>query len=106
MSPSSAGSAKVATDDRPALLNALSRIRDGDLLVTVQEVDRLGRNLPELLIVRNDLFLDGIGVVHKTLAEDPASGSAGKVTRRSDSDGSIGSGGSEAAQGVGSSGVV
>ncbi|MFI6792973.1 recombinase family protein [Nonomuraea sp. NPDC050383] len=105
MSPSSAGSIKVATDDRPALLSALSRIRDGDLL-TVQEVDRLGRNLPEELIVRNDRFLHGIGVVHKTLAEDPASGSAGKVTRRSDSDGSIGSGGSEAAQGVGSSGVV
>jgi hypothetical protein len=39
-------SGKLATDDRPALLAALSHIRDGDLL-TVQEVDRLGRNLLE-----------------------------------------------------------
>jgi hypothetical protein len=43
-------SGKLATGDRPALLNALSHIRDGDLL-TVQEVDRLGRNLLEGLIV-------------------------------------------------------
>jgi DNA invertase Pin-like site-specific DNA recombinase len=48
-------SGKLATGDRPALLNALSHIRDGDLL-TVQEVDRLGRNLLEGLIVLNDLF--------------------------------------------------
>jgi DNA invertase Pin-like site-specific DNA recombinase len=54
-------SGKLATDDRPALLNALSHIRDGDLL-TVQEVDRLGRNLLEGLIVLNDLFQRGVGV--------------------------------------------
>ncbi|MFD0889650.1 recombinase family protein, partial [Streptosporangium algeriense] len=54
-------SGKLATDDRPALLNALSHIRDGDLL-TVQEVDRLGRNLLEGLIVLNVLFRRGIGV--------------------------------------------
>jgi DNA invertase Pin-like site-specific DNA recombinase len=54
-------SGKLATDDRPALLNALSHIRDGDLL-TVQEVDRLGRNLLEGLIVLNDLFHRGVGV--------------------------------------------
>ncbi|MEU4539972.1 recombinase family protein [Streptosporangium sp. NPDC023825] len=54
-------SGKLATDDRPDLLNALSYIRDGDLL-TVQEVDRLGRNLLEGLIVLNDLFQRGVGV--------------------------------------------
>jgi DNA invertase Pin-like site-specific DNA recombinase len=54
-------SGKLKTDDRPALLAALSHIRDGDLL-TVQEVDRLGRNLLEGLIVLSDLFERGIGV--------------------------------------------
>lgn len=54
-------SGKLSTDDRPALLDALSHIRDGDML-TVQEVDRLGRNLLEGLIVLNDLFQRGIGV--------------------------------------------
>jgi len=54
-------SGKLATDDRPALLAAVSHIRDGDLL-TVQEVDRLGRNLLEGLIVLSDLFERGIGV--------------------------------------------
>jgi hypothetical protein len=54
-------SGKLATDDRPALLNALGHIRDGDML-TVQEVDRLGRNLLEGLIVLNDLFQRGVGV--------------------------------------------
>lgn len=54
-------SGTLATDDRPGLLNALGRIREGDLL-TVHEVDRLGRNLLEGLIVLNDLFRQGIGV--------------------------------------------
>ena len=54
-------SGKLNTDDRPALLGALSHIRDGDML-TVQEVDRLGRNLLEGLIVLNDLFQRGIAV--------------------------------------------
>lgn len=54
-------SGRLAAEDRPALLEALSHIRDGDLL-TVQEVDRLGRNLLEGLIVLNDLFQRGIGV--------------------------------------------
>ncbi|MGP3963486.1 recombinase family protein [Nonomuraea sp. 3N208] len=54
-------SGKLATDDRPDLLNVLGYIREGDLL-TVQEVDRLGRNLLEGLIVLNDLFQQGIGV--------------------------------------------
>ncbi|NUP18800.1 MAG: recombinase family protein [Streptomyces sp.] len=54
-------SGKLATDDRPALLEALSYLRDGNKL-TVQEVDRLGRNLLEGLIVLNDLFQRGVGV--------------------------------------------
>ncbi|MEU4833146.1 hypothetical protein [Streptosporangium sp. NPDC023615] len=40
---------KLATADRPGLLTALSCIREGDL-PTVQEADRLGRNLLEGLI--------------------------------------------------------
>jgi DNA invertase Pin-like site-specific DNA recombinase len=54
-------SGKLSTQDRPALLDALSYIRDGDML-TVQEVDRLGRNLLEGLIVLNDLFQRGVAV--------------------------------------------
>jgi DNA invertase Pin-like site-specific DNA recombinase len=59
-------SGKLATDDRPDLLTALSYIREGDLL-TVQEVDRLGRNLLEGLIVLHDLFQQGIGVKVRTV---------------------------------------
>jgi DNA invertase Pin-like site-specific DNA recombinase len=54
-------SGKLAAGDRPALLAALSHVRDGDLLA-VQEVDRLGRNLLEGLIVLSGLFERGIGV--------------------------------------------
>jgi len=54
-------SGKLATDDRPGLLEALSHVRPGDMLA-VQEVDRLGRNLLEGLIVLNDLFQRGIAV--------------------------------------------
>jgi hypothetical protein len=52
---------KLATADRPALLAALDHVREGDL-PAVQEVDRLGRNLLEGLIVLNDLFQRGVGV--------------------------------------------
>jgi DNA invertase Pin-like site-specific DNA recombinase len=54
-------SGKLAVDDRPGLAAALDYIRPGDML-TVQEVDRLGRNLLEGLIVLNDLFQRGIAV--------------------------------------------
>jgi DNA invertase Pin-like site-specific DNA recombinase len=54
-------SGKLAADDRPDLQEALSQLRDDDLLC-VQEVDRLGRNLLEGLIVLNDLFQRGVGV--------------------------------------------
>lgn len=54
-------SGKLAVDDRPGLTAALDYLRDGDML-TVQEVDRLGRSLLEGLIVLNDLFQRGIAV--------------------------------------------
>lgn len=54
-------SGKLATADRPVLLAALEHVRPGDMLA-VQEVDRLGRNLLEGLIVLNDLFQRGVAV--------------------------------------------
>jgi DNA invertase Pin-like site-specific DNA recombinase len=54
-------SGKLRTEDRPSLTAAIEYLREGDML-TVQEVDRLGRNLLEGLIVLNDLFQRGIAV--------------------------------------------
>jgi DNA invertase Pin-like site-specific DNA recombinase len=54
-------SGKLAVDARPALTAAIDYMRSGDML-TVQEVDRLGRNLLEGLIVLNDLFSRNIAV--------------------------------------------
>lgn len=54
-------SGKLAIADRPALVAALEYMRPGDLL-TVQEVDRLGRNLLEGLLVLNDLFQQKVAV--------------------------------------------
>jgi DNA invertase Pin-like site-specific DNA recombinase len=54
-------SGKLAAADRPGLSAALDYLREGDMLC-VQEVDRLGRNLLEGLIVLNDLFQRGIAV--------------------------------------------
>ncbi|MDQ2737238.1 MAG: recombinase family protein [Actinomycetota bacterium] len=54
-------SGKLAVDARPALATAIDYMRGGDML-TVQEVDRLGRNLLEGLIVLTDLFSRGIAV--------------------------------------------
>jgi DNA invertase Pin-like site-specific DNA recombinase len=54
-------SGKLRADDRPGLTAALDYLREGDML-TVQEVDRLGRNLLEGLIVLNDLFQRGVAV--------------------------------------------
>jgi DNA invertase Pin-like site-specific DNA recombinase len=54
-------SGKLATANRPVLTEALDHVRPGDMLA-VQEVDRLGRNLLEGLIVLNDLFQRGIAV--------------------------------------------
>lgn len=54
-------SGALSVDKRPGMLAALDYIRPGDML-TVQEVDRLGRNLVEGLVVLNDLFDRGIAV--------------------------------------------
>lgn len=54
-------SGKLAVKDRPGLTAALDYLRDGDML-TVQEVERLGRNLLEGLIVLTELFERGIAV--------------------------------------------
>ena len=54
-------SGKLKVADRPGLQAALDYIRPGDMLA-VQEVDRLGRNLLEGLVVLNDLFERGIAV--------------------------------------------
>lgn len=54
-------SGKLAVEQRPGLTAALDFMRTGDML-TVQEVDRLGRNLLEGLVVLNDLFERGIAV--------------------------------------------
>ncbi|WP_088944551.1 recombinase family protein [Rhodococcus sp. 1168] len=54
-------SGKLAVADRPGLKAALHYLRPDDLLA-VQEVDRLGRNLLDGLMVLTDLFERGIGV--------------------------------------------
>lgn len=54
-------SGKLLTEERPGLLAAIEYVREGDMLC-VQEVDRLGRNLLEGLVVLNDLFERGIAV--------------------------------------------
>lgn len=54
-------SGNLPLDRRPGLREALSHLRDDDML-TVLEVDRLGRNLLEGLLVLNDLFNRGISV--------------------------------------------
>lgn len=54
-------SGKLAVDDRPGLKTAIDFMRDGEMLA-VQEVDRLGRNLLEGLVVLNDLFQRGCTV--------------------------------------------
>lgn len=54
-------SGKPAVAERPGLKAALEYLRP-DGLLAVQEVDQLGRNLLEGLVVLNDLFERGIGV--------------------------------------------
>ncbi|WP_145943528.1 recombinase family protein [Corynebacterium glyciniphilum] len=54
-------SGKLSVDNRPGLKAALNYLRPDDML-TVQEVDRLGRNLLEGLIVLTDLFEKGVKV--------------------------------------------
>lgn len=54
-------SGKLRVEDRPGLTAALAYLRPGDMLA-VQEVDRLGRNLLEGLIVLTDLFERNVAV--------------------------------------------
>lgn len=54
-------SGKLGVDQRPGLADALGYLRPDDLL-TVLEVDRLGRNLLEGLLVLTELFERGVGV--------------------------------------------
>jgi DNA invertase Pin-like site-specific DNA recombinase len=54
-------SGKLRIADRPGMQAALDYMRHGDML-TVQEADRLGRNLLEGLIVLTELFEAGIAV--------------------------------------------
>ncbi|MBF6358300.1 recombinase family protein [Nocardia higoensis] len=54
-------SGKLKLAERPGLQAALDYMRPGDML-TVQEADRLGRNLLEGLLVLNDLFQQGVAV--------------------------------------------
>lgn len=54
-------SGKLKVEDRPGLSAALDYLRPEDMLV-VQEVDRLGRNLLEGLILLTDLFERNVSV--------------------------------------------
>lgn len=54
-------SGKLAVDDRPGLSAALGYVREGDML-TVQEVDRLGRDTLTGLMTLAELFERGISV--------------------------------------------
>lgn len=54
-------SGKLAVDERPGLSAALEYVRDGDML-TVQEVDRLGRDTLTGLVTLADLFERNIAV--------------------------------------------
>lgn len=65
------------TAERPELIHCLKALRDGDTLV-VWRLDRLGRNLQDLVRMVNDL--DGRGVKFKSLKESiDTSGPAGKL---------------------------
>lgn len=54
-------SGSLKLENRPGLSAAIDYMREGDMLA-VQEVDRLGRNLIEGLVVLTDLFERGIAV--------------------------------------------
>lgn len=65
------------TADRPELVHCLKALRDGDTLV-VWRLDRLGRNLQDLVNIVNDL--EARGVRFKSLKESlDTSGPAGKL---------------------------
>ncbi|MFL9885013.1 recombinase family protein [Paraburkholderia agricolaris] len=65
------------TAERPELRHCLKALRDGDVLV-VWRLDRLGRNLKDLISIVNDL--DARGVKFKSLKESiDTGGPAGKL---------------------------
>jgi DNA invertase Pin-like site-specific DNA recombinase len=65
------------TADRPELAHCLKALRDGDTLV-VWRLDRLGRNLQDLVHIVNDL--EGRGVKFKSLKESvDTGGPAGRL---------------------------
>jgi DNA invertase Pin-like site-specific DNA recombinase len=65
------------TLDRPELKHCLKALREGDILV-VWKLDRLGRNLKDLIEIVNGL--EGRGIKFKSLKESiDTSGSAGRL---------------------------
>lgn len=63
--------------DRPELLHCLKALRDGDTLV-VWRLDRLGRNLQDLIRIVNEL--EGRGIKFRSLKESiDTTGPAGKL---------------------------
>lgn len=54
-------SGKIRWKDRPELARAIDQLRDGDMLC-VQEIDRLGRNMIDGMIMLSELFDDGYPV--------------------------------------------
>lgn len=63
--------------DRPELLHCLKALRDGDTLV-VWRLDRLGRNLKDLILIVNEL--EGRGIKFKSLKESiDTTGPAGRL---------------------------
>ena len=65
------------TADRPELINCLKALRDGDTLV-VWRLDRLGRNLKDLVQIVNDLEARGVKFTSLTESID-TSGPTGKL---------------------------
>lgn len=65
------------TADRPELVNCLKALRDGDTLV-VWRLDRLGRNLKDLVHIVNDLEARGVKFTSLTESID-TSGPTGKL---------------------------
>lgn len=63
-----------ATRDRPGLAEALAVAADGDVLV-VWKLDRLGRSLPHLIKLMQEL--DGLGVGFQSLSENIDTATAG-----------------------------
>jgi DNA invertase Pin-like site-specific DNA recombinase len=85
MALEAAGCSRILTDQgisgakfiRPGLAEALAQLREGDMLV-VWRLDRLGRSLPHLITIVNDLADRGIDFKSLTESIDTSS-SGGRV---------------------------